>query len=314
MKKWVKRIGITFFIIFILLNIISAFHAYKFTHFYDRPGVKVKKPEQMSGWEKASAVLFGVDYPKRPVTNFPAVPYKTFKVKTSDRLLLEGWYAENKNPKGTVILFHGHAGNKGGVNNEAEAFYNMGFNTCQVDFRAHGNSEGNICTIGVNESADVKAAYDYVTAKGEKNIILWGISLGAATITKAIADYKEIQPSKVILEMPFATLPDAVEGRLKTMGLPAQPFTTLLTFWGGAEQGFWGFDHKPAEYVKQVKVPVLLQWGQHDKRVTEAETNELFTNIPNQQKRLVVYKQSGHQSLLTNERENWMASVKAFLH
>lgn len=38
--------------------------------------------------------------------------------------------------------------------------------------------------------------------KGETNIVNLGISLGASTITKAIYDYN-LQPSKIILEMPF---------------------------------------------------------------------------------------------------------------
>jgi len=159
-------------------------------------------------------ILFGVNYPKRPVTATPANTYQTFHVTTNDGLMLEGWYVPKQDAKGTVILFHGHGGNRSGVVNEANAFNDFGYNVCMIDFRAHGNSQGNTCTIGYKESADVKAAYEYVAAKGEKNIVLWGISLGAATITKALVDYKEIKPKKVILEMSFGSLTEAVKGRL----------------------------------------------------------------------------------------------------
>ena len=50
-----------------------------------------------------------------------------------------------------------------------------------VDFRAHGNSDGNTCTIGYDESEDVKLAYDYISNKGEKNIVADALSrLGLA--------------------------------------------------------------------------------------------------------------------------------------
>lgn len=313
MKKLLKHLGVGVITVFIFLNIIVAFHAYQFTHFSDNAKAPVKKAELMSAWEKTKAVLFGVEYSKRPLNHFPAHRYQTFHTKTSDGILLEGWYVPKENARGTVILFHGHSGNKSGVVTEGEAFYNFGYNVCMVDFRAHGNSVGNICTIGYNESSDVKAVYDYVASKGEKNIILYGISLGAAAITKAISDYKDIHPAKLILEMPFGSLEDAVKGKLGSMHLPAQPLTALLIFWGGVEQGFWTYHHKPTEYVKNIHVPVLLQWGKNDIRVTKHEIDTIFKNLASEQKKLVIYDESSHQSLLNNEPGKWINSVKLFL-
>ncbi len=314
MKKIFKGFTIVLIILFIFLNVVVAFHAYKFTHFYDNITAPAKKAELMSGWEETEALLFGINYLKHPPSNYPAHPFENFYTKTTDSVELQGWYIPKSNSKGTILLFHGHGGSRGSIVTEANDFYNLGYNVCMIDFRAHGRSQGNICTIGYNESADVKAAYDYVAAKKEKNIVLWGISLGAATITKAMTDYKDIHPSKVILEMPFASLTDAVKGKLRIMHLPLQPLTTLLTFWGAVEQRFWTFSHNPSEYAKNIHVPVLLQWGKNDIRVTEDETKEIFHNLSSHQKQLVVYNNSGHQSLASNEPEKWNTSVKTFLN
>jgi alpha-beta hydrolase superfamily lysophospholipase len=81
----------------------------------------------------------------------------------------------------------------------------MGYNVLLLDFRAHGASGGNTCTIGYYEAEDVKLAYNFLKDKGEKNIALWGISMGAAAIAHAVDEY-HLQPSKVILEMPLAQL------------------------------------------------------------------------------------------------------------
>jgi hypothetical protein len=209
-------------------------------------------------------------------------------------------------------LFHGHGGKKSGTNDEADIFRKLGYNTFQLDFRAHGNSGGNTCTIGYDESEDVKLAYDFIKNKGEKNIVLWGISMGASTITKAVKDY-QLDPAKVILEMPFGTIEEAAAGRLKLMGLPAQPLATLITFWGGTEHGFWAFGMKPQEYAASIKCPVLLQWGRSDSRVSKSEEDILFSNIPNANKKFVIYETAGHESLCKKETAKWEAEVAAFL-
>lgn len=318
MKKWFKRIVLTLVVLFVLLNIISAFHAYKFTHFYE-DAKPIKKPEQMSVSEKAKAIFFGTNYPKSKVVDSLLIPHTTINFNTSDSVQLEAWYLEQPKleadfnlKKGTVILFHGHGSNKSAIIREIEAFYSLGYNVLATDFRAHGNSEGNVCTIGFNESKDVKAAFDLIHSKGESNIVLWGISLGAATITKAIKDYG-IKPNKIILEMPFGSLSDAVKGRVRTMGLPEQPIATLLSFWGGTQQGFWAFSHNPFVYVQSIKCPTLLQWGVLDKRVTLTETQTIFTNIASPKKKLVKYEQCGHVSLCKNEYNKWVEEINGFL-
>jgi alpha-beta hydrolase superfamily lysophospholipase len=189
----------------------------------------------------------------------------------------------------------------------------MGYNVLAIDFRAHGTSDGNVCTIGYDEVADVKAAYDFVAKQGEEDIVLWGISMGGAAITRAIHEYPDIKPAKVILEMPFGELMDAVKARLRLMNLPEQPFASLLTFWGGTEQGFWAFGHNPEDYATSVKYPTLLQWGRNDSRVSELETNEIYENLATKDKRLVVFENSGHESLLKKEPAKWITNVAAFL-
>lgn len=310
MRKILKILLRTFLVFFILLNVITAFHAYKFTHFYDQGEVTVKKNEDKSGWDKTKEVLFGINAVKRQNDAVDSI-YQNIYLTTKNRLKLQGWYIPVDTAKGTVLLFHGHGGTKSGVIAEAAAFRKMGYNTLLMDFRAHGNSEGNTCTIGFKESEDVKLAFDYIKGKGEKNIVLWGISMGAATIAKAIADY-DLKPTKVIMEMPFGSILAAAEGRIKMMKLPAEPLAALVTFWGGVENGFWAFSMKPSNFVKKISCPVLLQWGKNDPRVSKEETEEVFHNI-NTQKEIVIYENSGHESLCKKENEKWLTTVTSFL-
>lgn len=319
MKPLLKKLVKFVIGLFIIINMICAFQAYKLTHFYDGIG-EIKKPEEMGVSDKLSAAVFGVKIYKQKSIDTFAIPHQTITIKTADGFNLESWYATTNTvddtiikPKGTVILFHGHGGNKNGVIKEATAFYTMGYNTLLVDFRGHGNSKGNVCTIGYNESKDVKAGYDYIKTKGEQNIIMYGISLGAASILKAIAT-DSIRPTNAILEMPFGTLFKAVKGRLKIMNLPQQPFATLLTFWGGVEQGFWAFNLQPQQYATAVNCPVLLQWGSKDARVSREETETIFKNLATSNKTFVEYTNSAHQSLCKNENDKWLKTVERFLN
>jgi uncharacterized protein len=311
MRKILRKFLWMALILFVLLNFISATNAYKFTHFYDR-GSKIERPDyKESGWDKAGDILFGKDYFKKENIQMPD-SFSSVIIPSTNQIKLAGWYRTVGNAKGSVALFHGYGDNKSKLLPEAMGFLDMGFNVLLIDFRAHGNSSGNTCTIGYKEADDVRAAYNFLKNKGENNIILWGISMGAASVAHAMEEY-HLKPSKIILEMPFATMKDAVEGQLNSMHLPEEPFGVLLTFWGGLENGFWAFSADPDNYVKDIHCPVLLQQGAHDIRVKPIETKEIYHNL-NQPKQLVMYNNSGHESLCKKEHLKWLASVSAFLN
>ena len=305
-----KRLFKILLVAFLLLNVIVICHAYKFTHFYNAAEVTTKSKDDKNGWDKTKEMLFGFNFIKS-VNSQPDSAIKTTYFTTGKGLKLEAWEFPADSAIGTVALFHGHGGKKSSLLPEAAVFNKLGYNTILLDFRAHGGSEGNTCTIGYKEAEDVKLVYDYIAGKGEKNIILYGVSLGAATITKAISDYT-LSPSKVILDMPFGSLSTAVTGRLKIMGLPPQPLGAMLTFWGGLENGFWAFNHKPYEYVKKIECPVLLQRGKLDPRVTQEETDLIYSNI-HSQKKMVIYDSAAHESLCKKEYAKWTAEITSFL-
>ncbi|RYD83290.1 MAG: alpha/beta hydrolase [Sphingobacteriales bacterium] len=310
MKRFVIRLLKILLIPFVLLNIIVICHAYKFTHFYEPGEITIKNQQEKTGWEKTKEILFGFNFTKS-LNVKPDSAIKTTYFSTKCGLKLEAWEFTADSSIGTVALFHGHGGKKSSLLSEAAIFSKLGYNTILLDFRAHGGSQGNTCTIGYKEAEDVKLVYDYLVARGEKNIVLYGASLGAATITKAVNDYS-ISPAKIILDMPFGDLSSAITGRLKMMGLPAQPLGGMLTFWGGLQNGFWAFNHKPYEYVKKIECPVLLQRGKLDARVTQQETDLIYNNIHTAKKK-VIYETAAHESLFKKEPLKWTAEVTAFL-
>jgi len=316
MKKFLKRCAYFILFLFIFFNIVCGVQAYHFTRFVD--GVQRPNPKEMGMLEKTGLMLFGSAVPKSIVVDSLRIPHTTVKFKTEDGLQLAAWRAVHLHDtiaaKGTMLLFHGHGSCRSGLVKEAEAFYNLGYNILSVDFRDHGESEGTTCSVGYEETKDVKAAYDYAIANGAHKIEMFGASMGAATITKALHDYPAMKVDKVILEMPFATMHDATDGFVRTMHLPDEPLGTFLTFWGSVNLGVWAFSNKPVEYAKEIHCKTLLQWGAKDYRVQQSETDAIYNNLGTPNKKLVVYENAGHESLCKREHDKWMQNVSTFLN
>jgi alpha-beta hydrolase superfamily lysophospholipase len=300
---------------FILFNISAALYAYKFTHVYDDPSLRTSlSPGNL--FTKTWRLFSGPRQIKSVITSTPAFPYDTIKLKNGKSIPIDTWYAKpDSTAKGTVILFHGIMSNKSLLIAEASEFRYMGYNVMLVDLRAHGNSGGTTTTIGIRETEEVKLAYDYVLQKGEKNIFLFGSSMGAVVVARTIANYN-LQLSGVFLEMPFASLQNHLEARLRAMGFAKfieKPFAFFVTFWMGAERGMATFKHLTSDYVSTIKCPVLMQWGALDNIALKNETDEVYNAIATTNKKLVIYDHAGHESLLQNDPVTWRSKVEKFL-
>lgn len=307
--KWIVRV-----LLFqlILINISAAFHAYRFTHYYDDDKIRNQGSSQGKPLLRTWRLMTGRKLAKSLIQYYPTIPYDTVQLTTGNGIKLEAWYMKADSAKGTVILFHGLNSNKGNVLAEAFSFISFGYNTMLVDIRAHGNSDGIANSLGYKESEEVKLAYDHISKKGEKNIVLWGMSLGAVIITKAIWQY-DLQPQKIILEMPFDRLQDHIKARARIGGFPGEPFGFFVTFWTGIERGYWGYGHKTSLYAKKINCPVLLQWGNSDEYVLEKETQRIFAAIGSPKKKLEIYEKARHGPLLAGNEVKWEQTVNEFL-
>jgi uncharacterized protein len=300
---------------FILINISAALYAYKFTHVYDDASLRTASASS-NVFTKTWRLFTGPRQPRSLISGYPSFSFDTVLLKTNSGIYIDSWYsATDSVAKGTVILFHGITSNKGMLLPEASAFRYLGYNVLLVDFRAHGNSGGNTTTIGVKEAEEVNMVYDYITAKGEKNIFLWGSSMGAVVVAKAIADY-ELKPAGVILEMPFQSLQTHLRARARALGfqgMPEKPFGFLVSCWIGWQKGFNGLKHRTTSYVKKISNPVLMQYAAFDTYVLKKETDNIFAAIASANKKLVGYERAGHESLQQNDPLKWELEMRKFL-
>jgi hypothetical protein len=132
--------------------------------------------------------------------------YESVTINTSDNVRLHGWFVKAAKQRGTLLFFHGNAGNISHRLDSLRIFNNLGLSTLIIDYRGYGQSQGRISEEGTY--LDAEAAWLYLTEqKGidPKRIIVFGRSFGGAVAANLSTD----NPSAaLILESVFSSVPD----------------------------------------------------------------------------------------------------------
>ena len=125
-----------------------------------------------------------MDMVTRNMNVFSLIPYYKVSIISKDGLKLYGKYYKNNNSDKLAIFFHGyHADPLNNVNTPGLKLLNDGYNLLVVYQRGHGLSEGKYITFGVKEKEDALEWIDFVNKEYKpKEILLWGVSMGCATI------------------------------------------------------------------------------------------------------------------------------------
>lgn len=98
-----------------------------------------------------------------------------------DGVRLHGWWLPRAEARGTLIFFHGSAGNLGGHVEALQVLSRLGVNLFAFDYRGYGRSDGSPTEAGL--CRDGRAAFRHVTDElGEPadRVLLYGHSLGGA--------------------------------------------------------------------------------------------------------------------------------------
>jgi alpha-beta hydrolase superfamily lysophospholipase len=299
------------------VNALAFIQAWAMTHFI-AGGVRTSAPEQLTATRKLWVLLTGVRVPRPNNTINPAdvgLPFQTFHVR-ANKVDLELWSVPATNhPRGLVLMYHAYVSSKSALLSAAQQFHQMGYDIEMVDFRGSGGSSGNSTTIGYREADDVAAtvadARQHHMSPHEP-VVLFGQSMGAAAVLRAVGDL-DVPADAIIIESPYDRLLSTAQNRFEAMHLPAFPLAQLLIFWGGAQQGYWGFSMNPAESATRVRCPVLMFHGQLDTRVTPAQAHAIFDHL-NGPKELEWYDQAAHCSFLSSDPERWKRAVSTFLN
>ena len=174
--------------------------------------------------------------------------FETINFKTSDNLILKGWFHLKNSNKKTILFLHGNAGNLDNRIDKLNSLGSMDVNFLIIAWRGYSGNPGKPSETGLYK--DALGGIKWLNEKGISNdqIILYGESLGTA-ITIEVAQNENF--AGIILEAPFTSMID--------MGkkiYPIFPVKLLLKD-----------RYESKNKIKNIKSPILVLHGRKDKIV-----------------------------------------------
>ncbi len=245
-------------------------------------------------------VYFGqprlVYFPEKQLSITPeaiGLDYTSVNIATSDGETLHGWWMSVPDAKGTVLFFHGNAGNISHRINYLEMFKRLGYNTLLFDYRGYGQSSGVPSESGTY--LDAQAAWRYLTETrgiAPAQIVLFGESLGGAVAAWLAVQEK---PGLLALASTFTSVPD----------LAAEIYPFLPVRWISR------FDYDTRKSLQSVTCPVFIAHSPQDEIIPFEHGQQLFQAAPEPKQFLEL--EGGHNIGFIFMQPLWIKSLGAFM-
>ena len=246
---------------------------------------------------------------------FLEIPFETVYTTSYDGLKLHAKFYEGEKDKPVLIFFHGYRAN---ATRDGSGIHTLGtvkgINILVVTQRAHNESEGKTITFGIRESYDCLSWIDYVKERfGEdKKVILWGISMGAATVLTAAGRDLPENVLGIGADCGYSSTKEILKSVIKGMKLPVEPSYHLVRLGGKLYGGFDVEETSPVEAVKKAKVPILFIHGVDDDFVPCDMTHKNYESCVSD-KSIVLVEKAGHGMSYYTDMQKTEEGVYAFL-
>lgn len=214
-------------------------------------------------------------------------PAKEVKYKSHDNKELYGWFIKPKNNK-IIVFFHGNSHNIESFYHKLIPLVEAGYGAFIGEYRGFGGIKGKINEKNLGEDAVSAVKYLYSQGYSNKNIILYGMSLGSYTSTHtAYSLGKNEAFAGLILEVPFDSLLNVVKQRIPDLF----PFSYIIKD-----------KYDNMQKISQLNLPILIMGASDDTVVPIERAQELYKQA-NEPKKIIIYKGAYHSGLY-NYR-NW---------
>ena len=222
-------------------------------------------------------------------------------INSFDNLKLHALFINNNTNK-TIICVHGYKAKDGlyDFGMSAKFLNSLGYNLLFVDNRAHGLSQGKYIGFGVLDSVDINSWVDYlVTNMNQETIILYGMSMGAATVMNA----QNNKVKAIIADCGFASGYDEVAYQIKKMyHLPSFPLVPISNILLKLLAKYSLKDKEAYKSIKNYKNNLLIIHGSRDHFVPTSDAYKIFDNATCHKKILIVPGASHAKSYLKDSK------------
>lgn len=232
----------------------------------------------------------------------------------SDGVRIAGWYIPAGNQGAavpTIVLAHGNGKSKSEMLSWAEPLH-AEYNLVLFDFRNHGQSSGDLSTLGVREVRDLHAIVDWLErTKSPPSIAVLGVSMGGATAIDEAATDERV--AAVILDSTHATLVGALQRHLESRSLPlALPGAWSILLGGLLRTGEDLSLADPIQAIEEIgNRPVLIVAAGDDDAVSSTDAADLKGAAPDQGARVELKtcpkaKHGGSVETCSSEYAGWV--------
>ena len=276
-------------------------------------GVKVDMNEMADGakWQEYMKII-------QPNKEYLlSLPHENIKIKSNDNLTLCGDYFPAEQPSDKlVICFHGYTSARLSSCSFAAYMHSLGFDCLLVDNRAHGDSEGDYIGFGILDRFDCLSWIEYVNKRFEnkKNILLYGVSMGATTVTMAAGNSDMPKNVKAIISDCAFTSPYDVFSHILKRDYRLTPFPTMNinTAICRKKAGYGFKDYSTLDAVKNTDRPILFIHGEKDDFVPVWMTEKNYESCASA-KELLIVENAAHGASYYENQEQYQKAVKGFI-
>ena len=258
-------------ILFLIFLFVAARLAYRLAFFSDRerPANPYKYLDGDEEWQIKT---------RERIDSLLSTEYTDLYITSRDGLRLHAYYKPGREGAPLAIMCHGYRSTPfSDFSGGATVAMEKGFSVLLIDQRAHGKSEGKTISFGILERYDMLEWAHFMREKfSPSRIILFGVSMGAATVLMAGALPLPPEVVGIVADCPFSS-PVKIIGKVSAeKGFPSWLFRlpTLV-----AARLFGGFNllaSSPAQAIKDCTLPVLLIHGDADGYVPHKMSLEIY--------------------------------------
>ena len=219
--------------------------------------------------------------------------YEAVAIATEDGEKLAAWWVPAERARGTVLVFHGNAGNISHRLDYLRMFRGLRYSTLIIDYRGYGASTGSPSEEGTYR--DAEAAWRYLTeARGvpAADIVLFGESLGAAVASWLATRHT---PRALVLASTFTSALD----------LGAE------VYWFLPVRLISRFRYDNLSHLAAVRAPVLIAHSRNDEIVPFAHGQRLYAAAHEPKQFLELT--GGHNTGFIFMRPEWVRVLAEFL-
>lgn len=240
-------------------------------------------------------------------------------IKSKDGLTLHGDYVTADSPSDKLaITFHGYTGS--GLSDCASIstyFLKQGYDCLIVDNRAHGKSEGDYIGFGILDRYDCLSWIRYAENHfgNDKKIVLYGVSMGAATVLMASGFLQFPESVKAIIADCAFTSPFDVFAHIlkRDYHLPPFPIMNITDNMCRQKAGYGFSEYSTLTAMKSARCPILFIHGMEDNFVPTWMTRKNFEAC-NSPKELLLVPNAGHAASYYENVSLYEDAVTNFLN